>query len=244
MTYCLAIQCQDGFVLASDSRTHAGIDQASVYGKMYRFQVGTDRILVLLAAGSLATTQALIHRIEQAMAHDEPGRSVMRSMTIFDAAQVIGQMSVEIQSQHWDALQRSGFSPEATFILAGQMSGQNPEIFLIYPQGNCIKPPPDTPFLQIGESKYGKPILSRVVHPEMSLEDAARCALVSLDSTMRSNLTVGPPIDLMLYRRDRFFPDRELRLDLQSPYYGQIQRAWSQGLRTAFDGLPRFDWET
>lgn len=243
MTYCLAIQSKDGFVLASDSRTHAGIDQASVYGKMHRFHAGADRILVLLAAGSLATTQALIHRVEQAMAHDEPCRSLMRSMTVFDAAQVIGHMSVEIQSQHWDAMQRSGFSPEATFILAGQILGQNPEMFLIYPQGNCIKPPPDTPFLQIGESKYGKPILSRVVHPEISLEDAARCALVSLDSTMRSNLTVGPPIDLMLYRRDRFVPERELRFDFQSPYYGQIQSAWSQGLRSAFDGLPRFDWE-
>lgn len=243
MTYCLAIQSKDGFVLASDSRTHAGIDQASVYGKMHCFHAGADRILVLLAAGSLATTQALIHRVEQAMAHDEPCRSLMRSMTVFDAAQVIGHMSVEIQSQHWDAMQRSGFSPEATFILAGQILGQNPEMFLIYPQGNCIKPPPDTPFLQIGESKYGKPILSRVVHPEISLEDAARCALVSLDSTMRSNLTVGPPIDLMLYRRDRFVPERELRFDFQSPYYGQIQSAWSQGLRSAFDGLPRFDWE-
>ncbi len=243
MTYCLAVQSKDGFVLASDSRTHAGIDQASVYGKMHRFHAGSDRILVLLAAGSLATTQALIHRVEQAMAHHELGRSLARSMPVFDAAQVIGQISVEIQSQHWDALQRSGFSPEATFILAGQIMGQNPEMFLIYPQGNCIKPPPDTPFLQIGESKYGKPILSRVVHPGISLEDAARCALVSLDSTMRSNLTVGPPIDLMLYRRDRFAPDRELRLDFQSPYYCQIQSAWSQGLRSAFDGLPRFDWE-
>lgn len=243
MTYCLAIQSKDGFVLASDSRTHAGIDQASVYGKMHRFSAGSDRILVLLAAGSLATTQALIHRVEQAMAHDEFGHNLARTMTVFDAAQVIGQISVDIQSQHWDALQRSGFSPEATFILAGQVLGQSPEMFLIYPQGNCIKPPPDTPFLQIGESKYGKPILSRVVHPEISLEDAARCALVSLDSTMRSNLTVGPPIDLMLYRRDRFVPDRELRLDFQSPYYSQIQSAWSQGLRSAFDSLPRFDWE-
>lgn len=243
MTYCLAIQSKDGFVLASDSRTHAGIDQASVYGKMHRFHAGADRILVLLAAGSLATTQALIHLVEQAMAHDEPCRTLKRSMTVFDAAQVIGRLSVEIQNQHWDAMQRSGFSPEATFILAGQILGQNSEIFLIYPQGNCIKPPPDTPFLQIGESKYGKPILSRVVHPEISLEDAARCALVSLDSTMRSNLTVGPPIDLMLYRRDRFVPDRELRFDFQSPYYSQIQSAWSQGLRSTFDCLPRFDWE-
>jgi putative proteasome-type protease len=205
--------------------------------------MGSDRILVLLAAGSLATTQALIHRAEQAMAYDEPGRNLGRAMTVFDAAQLIGHMSVEIQSMHWDAMQRSGFSPEATFILAGQFLGQDPEIFLLYPQGNCIKPPPDTPFLQIGESKYGKPILSRVVHPGISLEDAARCALVSLDSTMRSNLTVGPPIDLMLYRRDLFVPERELRLDFQSPYYAQIQSAWSQGLRTAFAGLPRFEWE-
>jgi putative proteasome-type protease len=243
MTYCLAIQSKDGFVLASDSRTHAGIDQASVYGKMHRFDAGSDRILVLLAAGSLATTQALIHRVEQAIAHHEAACSLTRVTTVFDAAHVIGQMSVEIQSQHWEALQRSGFSPEATFILAGQILGQDPEIFLIYPQGNCIKAPPDTPFLQIGESKYGKPILNRVVHPEISLEDAARCALVSLDSTMCSNLTVGPPIDLMLYRRDRFLPDRELRLDFQSPYYAQIQSAWALGLRSAFDGLPRFDWE-
>ncbi len=244
MTYCLAIQSRDGFVLASDSRTHAGIDQASVYGKMHRFELGSDRMMVLLAAGSLATTQALIHRLEQAMARDEPEKSLARAKTLFDAAHVIGQMSVAIQGQHWEALQRSGFSPEATFILAGQVAGQDPEIFQIYPQGNCIKPPPDTPFLQIGESKYGKPILSRVVHPEIGIEDAARCALVSLDSTMRSNLTVGPPIDLLLYRRDRFVPDQQLRLDLHSPAYAQIQRAWERGLRAAFDSLPRFDWES
>jgi putative proteasome-type protease len=243
MTYCLAIQSTDGFVVASDSRTHAGIDQASVYGKMHRFDLGPDRLMVLLAAGSLATTQALVHRLEQAITHQELGSSLMEAPTLFDAAEIVGQVSVAIQGQHWDALHRSGFSPEATFILAGQIRGQSPEMFLVYPQGNCIKPPPNTPFLQIGESKYGKPILNRVIHPHISLEDAARCALVSLDSTMCSNLTVGPPIDLMIYRRDGFTPERFLRLDFQSPAYQAIQSAWSQGLRAAFADLPRFDWE-
>lgn len=244
MTYCLAIQSTEGFVVASDSRTHAGIDQASVYGKMHRFELGPDRLMVLLAAGSLATTQALVHGLEQSVVQNDVTQSLLHAPTLFDAAERVGQMSVAIQSQHWDALHRSGFSPEATFILAGQIRGQAPEIFLIYPQGNFIKPPPNTPFLQIGESKYGKPILNRVVHPGISLEDAARCALVSLDSTMCSNLTVGPPVDLMMYRRDQLVPERVLNLEAQSPDYSAIQAAWSQGIRDAFADLPKFSWET
>ncbi len=243
MTYCLAIKVDDGIVFASDSRTHAGVDHASVYSKMYRFALNQDRVIVLLAAGSLATTQALINRLERDLFEVRQGMNLNGAVSLFDAAHYVGRVSVEEQSRHCEALQRCGFSAEATFILGGQIAGQAPEIFLIYPQGNCITPPPQSPFLQIGESKYGKPILSRMIEPPLSLEDAARCALVSLDSTMKSNITVGPPIDLLLYRKDALQVDQRLSYDLTSPYYATLQRQWASGIRAAFDHLPRFDWE-
>lgn len=244
MTYCLATKVNDGLIFASDSRTHAGVDYASVYSKMHRFELDDDRLLVLLAAGSLATTQAVLNQIRRDL--DDPSAPVsLRTMDyIFDVASYVGGVSVRVQEQHLSAMQRCGFSGEASFILGGQIKDKEPEILLIYPQGNYITVAPDTPYLQIGETKYGKPILDRMIGPTTTLEDAARCALVSLDSTMRSNISVGPPLELAIYRRDTFHISHYLNLEPTSPFYTAMQRNWAEGIRQAFKRLPRFDWES
>jgi len=243
MTYCLSIKVNDGLVFASDSRTHAGVDYASVYSKMHRFELHQDRMIVLLAAGSLATTQAVMNHIRRDL--ENPGGlcSLNTVPYLFDAAAYVGEISVKVQQQHCAAMTKSGFSAEASFILGGQIQGQPHEIYLIYPQGNYITASPDTPYLQIGETKYGKPILDRMAMPATSLEDAARCALVSLDSTMRSNISVGPPLELAVYRKDRFAIDHYLNLDTLSPFYADLKKQWSEGIKNAFNLLPRFDWE-
>ncbi|QSA96179.1 proteasome-type protease [Methylococcus sp. EFPC2] len=244
MTYCLAIKVNDGLVFASDSRTHAGVDYASIYSKMHRFELHSDRFIVLLGAGSLATTQAVVNFIRRDLENPGAYASLNTMSYLFDAAAYVGEISVRVQDQHIPAMQRSGFSAEASFILGGQIQGQQHEIYLIYPQGNYITASPDTPYLQIGETKYGKPILDRMALPTTSLEDASRCAVVSLDSTMRSNLSVGPPVELALYRRDSYAMGHYLSLNTDCPFYGEIRTQWNEGLRNAFNLLPRFDWES
>lgn len=243
MTYCLAIKVDDGLIFASDSRTHAGVDYASVYSKMHRFELHNDRYMVLLAAGSLATTQAVVNLIRRDLENPGASCSLNSVAYLFDAAIYVGEISVRVQEQHAAEMQRAGFNSEATFILGGQIQGHPHEIFLIYPQGNYITASPSTPYLQIGETKYGKPILDRMIMPETSLEDAARCALVSLDSTMRSNILVGPPLELGIYRRDSYAMGHYISLDTNMPFYAAIQKQWSEGIRTAFGMLPRFEWE-
>ncbi|MFO1417404.1 MAG: proteasome-type protease [Methylotetracoccus sp.] len=243
MTYCLAIKVNDGLIFASDSRTHAGVDYASVYSKMHRFDLGEKGLLVLLAAGSLATTQAVLNQIRRDL-EDPAAESSLRTMDyVFDVANYVGSISVRVQDQHHSAMQRCGFSGEASFILGGQFAGKEPEIMLIYPQGNYITVTPDTPYLQIGETKYGKPILDRMICGTTTLEDAARCALVSLDSTMRSNISVGPPLELSIYKRDCFRIEHYLNLEPTTPFYTAMQKNWAEGIREAFNRLPRFDWE-
>jgi putative proteasome-type protease len=243
MTYCLAIKVDDGLVFASDSRTHAGVDYASVFSKMHRFDLDNDRYMVLLAAGSLATTQAVVNLIRRDLENPDLPGNLNHCAYLFDAASYIGGISVKVQDQHSAAMQRSGFSSEATFILGGQIQGQPHEIYLIYPQGNYITASKTTPYLQIGETKYGKPILDRMAAQGTSLEDAARCALVSLDSTMRSNISVGPPVEVGIYEVNRFTMGHHLNLDTSSAFYGDVQKRWAEGIRTAFGMLPRFDWE-
>jgi len=243
MTYCLAIKVDDGLVFASDSRTHAGVDYASVYSKMHRFELHSDRLVVMLAAGSLATTQAVMNHIRRDLENPGAIASLNAVSYLFDAAAYVGEISVKVQEQHWSAMNRSGFSAEASFILGGQIQGHPHEIYLIYPQGNYISASSDTPYLQIGETKYGKPILDRMTTAGTSLDDAARCALVSLDSTMRSNISVGPPLELAIYRKDKFAIEHYLNLDTLSPFYAEMQRQWNEGIKAAFNLLPRFDWE-
>lgn len=244
MTYCLATKVNDGLIFASDSRTHAGVDYASVYSKMHRFELSGNRLLVLLAAGSLATTQAVLNQIRRDLDDPTAPASLHTFDYIFDVANYVGGINVRVQEQHLSAMQRCGFSGEASFIVGGQIGNKEPEILLIYPQGNYITVAPDTPYLQIGETKYGKPILDRMICATTSLEDAARCALVSLDSTMRSNISVGPPLELVIYRRDTFHVSHYLNLEPTSGFYTALQKNWAAGIRHAFKQLPRFDWES
>lgn len=243
MTYCLAINVNNGLVFASDSRTNAGVDYVTAYSKMHTFVWPEDRICVLLTSGNLATSQAVINTIRNDVELNTEKVNLRKSRNLNEVARYIGELSQNEQLRHANAMQKTNISARASFILGGQISGQVPEIFLIYPEGNYISASPETPYLQIGENKYGKPILDRIITPTVSLEDAARCALVSLDSTMRSNLSVGPPLELAMHRPNVIQAPYCIKLTLESPMYRSLQTSWSEGLHQAFTGLPRFDWE-
>lgn len=241
MTYCLAIHVNDGLVLCSDSRTNAGTDNVSTYSKMFTFAWPGVRTFTLLSAGNLATTQAVVKRLHS----DIPSGIVPNLTTVGsmqEAADYLGVVSTQVQKLH-ASRDTATTNFEATFILAGQIQGQAPEIFMIYPQGNYIHESREHPFLQIGEIKYGKPILDRVIKPEVGLEPAARCALVSMNSTIRSNLTVGPPVDLLIYRRDALDEGKRLYFREDDPFARELSEKWSEGLFQALEQLPRFEWE-
>lgn len=242
MTYCVAIKVNSGIIFASDSRTNAGVDYISTYSKMYTCDLPDDRVIVLLSSGNLATTQAVINSIKRDI-KDEAETSLKSVQYLYDAANYIGKLSQKYQQEHEASLHKSNISPEASFILGGQIRGHEQEIYLIYPQGNYITASEDTPYLQIGETKYGKPILDRVIRADTTLEDATRCALVSLDSTMRSNISVGPPLEVSICEHNDFKITRYLRLDYGTPFYSSLQKGWNDGLRRAFNRLPRFEWE-
>ncbi|MDH3514903.1 MAG: proteasome-type protease [Gammaproteobacteria bacterium] len=244
MTYCLAIKVNQGLVFASDSRTNAGVDYVSTYSKMHVFGTPGDRLIVLINSGNLATTQAVLNAIQRDL--EDPSAKVnLNSFSyLFDAAQYVGHLSQRVQSSSGALMKENGTSIEARFILGGQIHGRDPNIYLIYPEGNYITASLETPYLQIGETKYGKPILDRIIRPETSLEDAARCALVSIDSTMRANISVGPPVELAIYQRDSLSLERRLSFDYGTPFFSGMQKSWNKGLRRAFDQLPRFDWES
>lgn len=243
MTYCVAIKVNRGMVFASDSRTNAGVDYIRTYSKMHKFVWPGEAVFVLLTSGNLATSQAVTNNLRRDLDDATAKRSLRKVRHLFDAADYVGELSRREQEQHGKALRESGVDVGASFLIGGQIGEQEPEIFLVYPEGNYISASPETPYLQIGETKYGKPILDRVLAPDTSLADVARCALVSLDSTMRSNISVGPPLELAVYERDSLQEPRYMSLKLASPYYKTLQKRWGDGLKRVFQRLPRFDWE-
>lgn len=243
MTYCLAISVNKGLVFASDSRTNAGVDYVTTYSKMHSFVWPDERFCVLLTAGNLATSQAVVNILKKDLEEPKNHFNLRKGKHLHEVAHYVGQISQREQAQHASAMKRTGANAEASFILGGQIAGQPPEIFLIYPQGNYISASSETPYLQIGENKYGKPVLDRIVTLETSLEDAARCALVSLDSTIRSNISVGPPVELCIHNGGVIAAPYHTRLTLSSPMYKNLCKSWNEGLHSAFAGLPRFDWE-
>jgi putative proteasome-type protease len=244
MTYCLGISLKSGLVFASDSRTNAGTDQVSQYGKMHTLGIEGQRQFVLLSAGNLATTQSVLTHIRHEL-RDNPECLLCTARYMDEVADHIGEISREQQNRHLEAEGvTAGFSPSVTFIFGGQIRGEPPSIHLIYPEGNHITTSLATPYLQIGETKYGKPILDRILEPDTSLEDAARCALVSMDSTMKSNVTVGAPIEVMIYESDSLTLNRYMRLDEENPYLAELRSSWANNIRSAFNALPRFNWES
>jgi putative proteasome-type protease len=243
MTYCVAIRLEAGLVLASDSRTSAGVDDLSVYSKMHQFRTSSDRVIVLLSAGNLATTQAVIRQVERDLASLDSENNINAMTHLDEVARYIGEISCQVQNDYSGQAEQNSNMMEASFILGGQIQGQPHEAYMIYPQGNFIVASPTKPFLQIGETKYGKPILDRMIQPSISLERAGRCAVISMDASMRSNLSVGPPIELLFYRANTQVVDRRCRFDADDPYLKSLSQAWSDGLDRLFLELPRFDWE-
>ncbi|MEB3200827.1 MAG: 20S proteasome subunit A/B [Synechococcaceae cyanobacterium] len=267
MTYCVGFLLESGLVFASDSRTNAGVDYISTYSKMHVFQPAPDRLFVLMAAGNLGTTQGVLNRIrrdlersvepeaagipwgaqegpaDQERGTDTPRQDLRTSRYLFEAADYIGRLSVAVQKAFATPLQQAGASGEASFILGGQIAGQPHGLYLIYPQGNAIMATPETPFLQIGESKYGKPPLDYVGHTRLSLEDAARLCLVSQIVTRRSNLTVGPPFEIALVPADEMRVSRRLKLDKDDNQVTRSMEIWARSMQETLTKLPRFRWE-
>ena len=274
MTYCVGFLLESGLVFASDSRTNAGVDYISSYSKMHVFQPAPDRLFVLMAAGNLGTTQAVLNRIRRDLALDEAaaaatmvsavndgpgapppmagpkppgtadeGHDLLTARYLFEAADYVGRLSVAVQRAFSTPLQQAGASGEASFILGGQIAGQPHGLYLIYPQGNAIMATPETPFLQIGESKYGKPPLDYVGHSRLSLEDAARLCLVSQIVTRRSNLTVGPPFEIALVPTDELRVSRRLKLDKDHSQVTRSMEIWARNMQETLNKLPRFRWE-
>ncbi len=242
MTYCVAVAVDKGLVFASDSRTNAGIDQVSTYSKMHTFGVAGERQFVLLSAGNLATTQAVITKIRRDIDKNIRG-NLLTLHHLSDAAEYLGEINRAQQKKHRDEKEMNGFNPVATFILGGQITSENPEIYLIYSEGNYITTSEQTPFLQIGEGKYGKPILDRLISPETELQDAARCCLVSMDSTMRSNASVGPPIELLIYQKNFLRINQYRRFEEDDSCLIKLRKAWHKKLKEAFKDLPSIDCE-
>jgi putative proteasome-type protease len=242
MTYCLAINTETGFVLCSDSRTNAGFDNVSTYSKMHTFAWTNNRIFGLLSAGNLATTQLVIKRL-QADLDNGTTPNLLSVKNMHEAVDYIATVSTHVQNLH--VVRDSGnVNFEATFILAGQIGAARHETLMIYPQGNYIHESNEHPFLQIGEIKYGKPILDRVINRNTSLDSAARCALVSMNSTVRSNLTVAPPIELLIYDKDSLSITHQLCLTESDPFAKALSETWNEGLVKALQSLPKFNWES
>lgn len=242
MTYCLGIRVEDGLVLASDSRTSAGVDYTSVYSKMHLFQPAGDRQLVLLSAGNLALSQQLVRYLERDLVQSGPAGNLAEARYLFEVAEYIGAVNLRIQQQHGPALRAAGQSPEVTLILDGQIAAEAPGLYIIYPQGNYLAASVETPYLQIGEIKYGKPMLDRVTDVDMALEDAAQLCLVSLDAAARSNLSVGPPYEVAVYRRDSLAVPHRFRFAGDDPFLSELSAAWHRQVCQAFARLPRFQW--
>lgn len=240
MTYCLAIRVDEGLVFASDSRTNAGVDNISTYSKMHRFGGEGERTLTLLSSGNLATSQGVVTRIRRDIrASARP--NLLNVEDLQAAAEYVGGISMEEQDKHRGVRPGASseeFVPEASFILGGQIRGGRPGIEHIYPEGNFVRASISTPFLQIGEVKYGKPILDRIVTRRTTLDAALKCALVSMDSTMRSNATVGPPVEYHVYRADTFVLGTHHLLEEDDEYLLSLRRKWAENIRTAFENLP------
>lgn len=241
MTYCVAMSLDEGMLFASDSRTNAGLDHVSSFCKMTVFEQPSQGVLVLLNSGNLATTQQVVSRLKAQVKHTDKPLTEMDS--VFSVAELLGKhLRAVVNRTQEESMGQTDVDFSATFLLGGQLRGEEPRLFLVYPQGNFIETTADTAFFQIGESKYGKPILDRVVQPALPLYEAVKCALVSFDSTIKSNLSVGLPIDLALVRRDQFAVAMRHRIDADDAYFRQLRTDWSQGLRRVFNELPEPGW--
>jgi len=241
MTYCVGMVLDEGLVFASDSRTNAGVDHVSTFCKMTVVETPGQGVIVMLNSGNLATTQQVVSRIKQhAIDADKP---LTAHASMFTVAELVGrELRKTILTTQNEAPEQSDVDFSATFLVGGQVQGEAPRLFMVYPQGNFIESTADTPFFQIGESKYGKPILDRVIQPAISMSQAIKCALVSFDSTIKSNLSVGLPIDVAMVKTDDLRVTKRHRIDAEDSYFRDLRSSWSQGLRQVFGQLPDPQW--
>ena len=242
MTYCAGMLLDDGLVLASDSRTHAGVDNFASFCKMTVFERAGSRVIVLLSSGNLAGTQAVISVLRQRGEAKEGAPNLWNVSTMFDVAMLVADATREIEKRDGKHLESSSLRFDASFIIGGQIAGEPMRLFRTFAEGNFIEAGADTTFFQTGEAKYGKPIIDRVITRQTGLNDASKCVLVSFDSTMRSNLSVAMPIDLVCYRRDSLRIDQRRRFEPGDAYFTKLSSEWSQGVRKVFRELPELPW--
>jgi putative proteasome-type protease len=245
MTYCVAVKLKAGMVFLSDSRTNAGLDQISTFRKMIVYEKPGDRFMCLLSAGNLSISQSVreILQVEQLPAEDggEP-ITIWNAKSMFDAVRVLGAAVRHVYERDGEALKRTGVEFNVSMIFGGQIGGEGMRLFQVYSPGNFIEATPETPFFQIGESKYGKPVLDRVITPDTPLDEAAKCALVSMDSTLKSNLSVGLPLDMAVYEANALACDRVICIEDNNPYLQMVRRTWGEKLREVFDSIEHPSW--
>ena len=245
MTYCVAIKLKAGLVFLSDSRTNAGLDQISTFRKMIVYEKPGERFMVLLSAGNLSVCQSVreILQVEQ-LADAEGGEpiTIWNARSMFDATRVLGAAIRRVYERDAAALKQAGVEFNVSLIFGGQIAGEGMRLFAVYSAGNFIEATPETPYFQVGESKYGKPVLDRVITLDTPLDEAAKCALVSMDSTLKSNLSVGLPLDMVVYEADRFQSDKVLCIDENNPYFRMLHNSWGQKLREVFDSIEDPMW--
>jgi putative proteasome-type protease len=243
MTYCVSMLLDSGLVFLSDSRTSAGVDQINIFRKTTVFEIPGERVIVMLSAGNLAITQGVVNLLAERLAAQDARMPNLHSCpNMFEVARCIGDALREMHTRDGEALKAQGVEFNASFIVGGQIKGEPPRLFQIYAAGNFIEATADTTYFQIGESKYGKPIIDRVTRRSMPLSEAAKCALISMDSTIRSNLTVGLPLDLVIVRRDELRVASHVDIGPDNRYFQVIRGAWGEALREAFSALPNPDW--
>ncbi len=240
MTYCLGILVKEGLVLAADSRTNAGVDYISSYRKLFDFSKPGERVILLCTSGNLSITQAVVHKLDQDIKRAE--HNLHNLPTLYDVARYLGEQIRTLQEADRAWLEKDKIDFQCSFLLGGQVQGEAPELFLVYSQGNCIQATPETPFLQIGETKYGKPILDRTLGFEVPLDAVAKCALLSIDSTMRSNLSVGPPIHMTMYQANSFEVRHRAQFQAGDPYLIKMRKHWEVALREASTSMPDISW--
>jgi putative proteasome-type protease len=245
MTYCVAIKLNAGLVFLSDSRTNAGLDQISTFRKMIVYEKPQDRFMVLLSAGNLSISQSVREILQIEQLKDTPDSepiTIWNAKSMFDAARVLGAAIRRVYERDAESLRMAGVEFNVSMVLGGQIKGEAMRLFQVYSAGNFIEATPETPYFQVGESKYGKPVLDRVITPTTPLDEAAKCALVSMDSTLKSNLSVGLPLDLVVYEADTFQTDRVVCIDENNPYFKMLHNTWGQRLREVFDSIEDPMW--
>ena len=245
MTYCIAIKLDAGLVFLSDSRTNAGLDQINSFRKMMIYEKTGDRFMALLSAGNLSISQSVRELLQTMTVRDDATGEVLtiwNTKSMFDAARVLGAAVRHVYDRDGVALKRAGVDFNVSMLFGGQIQGEGMRLFQVYSAGNFIEATAETPYFQIGEAKYGKPVLDRVLTADLPLEEATKCALVSMDSTLKSNLSVGLPLDLAVYEVDRFSCNKLVCIDEHNPYFQMLRSNWGERLRAAFDSIEDPQW--